>query len=429
MNGTPLRIPMALLLLALTGCAQAPLPTATPTAVLTSTPAAVPTSTPAFLPTSTPAPTSTPRPPAYEPDPVTITVGADGCDFVTIQDAIDDAGTSPGDVITVVDPVHTEAGITVNKDVVIQGLGAGRTVVQAHAALSEAPDSVFVVPEGAAAAIKGMTIRHGHPHEYPYSGGGIANFGTLTVEKCIIRDNSANEGGGVFNQGLLTVTNCTISGNTADKIAPPGYECGSGGGIKNGFQGTLALTNCTVSGNHAVGKGGGLFVACEGHAALTNCTISGNRTEGVGGGLFVRGAFDMVHCTVSENGSGEPGGGIYVRSTLDFTNCIVANNLKEDIYLGGPGGFQGKGVIGTNVNNWVGDGSCPSEYCGDPMLGPLADNGGDTPTHALLSGSPAIDLLPVPACKVPTDQRGVPRPIHISSLAPVCDLGAFERQP
>jgi peptidoglycan hydrolase-like protein with peptidoglycan-binding domain len=420
MNAKRFRIPMALLLLALAGCVQAPLPTATP--------AAMPTSTPA--PTSTPPPaTSTPPPPAYEPDPVTITVGAHDCDFVTIQDAIDDAGTSPGDVITVIDPVHTEAGITVDKDVVIQGLGAGRTAVQGHTVPSEAPDGVFVVPEGATATIKGMTIRHGHPPAYPYAGGGIANFGALTVEKCVIRDNSANEGGGIFNQGLLTVTNCTISGNTADKIAPPGYECGSGGGVKNGFGGTLALTNCTLSGNHAVGKGGGLFVACEGQAVLTNCTISGNQTEGVGGGLFVKGGTELMHCTVSENASREPGGGIYVRSSLDFTSSIVANNEKEDIYLGGPGGFQGKGVIGTNVNNWVGDGSCPSEYCGDPMLGPLADNGGDTPTHALLPGSPAIDLLPAPACRVPADQRGEPRLSHISSLAPICDLGAFERQP
>ena len=413
MNAKLLRISMAWLLLALTGCAQAPLPTATPTAV----------------PTSTPAPTSTPPPPAYEPDPVTITVGADDCDFSTIQDAIDDAGTSPGDVITVIDPVHTEAGITVDKDVVIQGLGAGRTLVQAHAALSEAPDRVFLVPEGATATIKGITIRHGHPTAYPRRGGGIANFGALTVEKSIIRDNSANDGGGIFNHGLLTVTNCTISGNTADKIAPPGYECGSGGGIKNGFRGTLALKNCTLSGNHAVGKAGGLFIACEGQAELTNCTISGNQAEGPGGGLFVKGGLELLHCTVSENASGGPDGGIYVRSSLDFTNCIVANNVKGDIYLGGPGGFKGKGVIGTNVNNWVGDGSCPSEYCGNPMLGPLADNGGDTPTHALLPGSPAIDVLPVPDCRVPADQRGEPRPIHISSYAPVCDLGAFERQP
>jgi hypothetical protein len=427
MNGTSLRFPMALLLLALSGCAKGPLPTATPTAVPTRTPA--PTSTP-LSPTSTPlSPTITPPSPAYEPDAVTITVGADDRDFVTIQDAIADAGTSPGDVITVIDPVHTEAGITVDKDVVIQGLGAGRTVVQAHAALSEAPDRVFLVPEGVTAAIKGMTIRHGHPTAFPQSGGGIANFGTLTLEKSIIRDNSANDGGGIFNHGLLTVTNCTISGNTADKVAPPGYECGSGGGIKNGFQGKLALNNCTISGNHAVGKAGGLFVACEGQAALANCTISGNQAEGVGGGLFVKGGTELVHCTVSDNASREPGGGIYVRSSLDFTNCIVANNWKEDIYLGGPGGFQGKGVIGTNVNNWVGDGSCPSEYCGDPMLGPLADNGGDTPTHALLPGSPAIDVLPMPACKVPADQRGEPRLSHISSLEPVCDLGAFERQP
>jgi hypothetical protein len=58
----------------------------------------------------------------------------------------------------------------------------------------------------------------------------------------------------------------------------------------------------------------------------------------------------------------------------------------------------------------------------------LADNGGDTKTHALLPGSPAIDAIPVVSCTLPTDQRGALRPVVQISLDTPCDIGAFELQ-
>jgi hypothetical protein len=398
-------------------------------AVTTCAPVRPVTPTPTPTPTLTPAPPPTPPMPAYEPQPISIRVCAESCDFVSIQAAINDPGTSAGDVITVTDAVHTEAGIQVHKDVTIQGLGAGRTTVQAHERLGDAPDRVFYIPEGATAEIKGMTIRHGHPHVYPQGGGGIANFGTLTVEKCVVRDNSANDGGGIFNHGTMTVLNSSVHDNLGDRIAPPGYECGSGGGIKNGFRSTLTLENCTVAGNQALGKGGGLFVACEGTATVTNCTISGNFAKRDGGGVHIKGAATFAHCTVAQNESSQTGGGIYLRGTLDWSNCLVANNHKQDVTIGGEGGYKGTGVMGVNDHNWVADDSCDSQYSGDPMLGPLADNGGDALTHALLPGSPAIDLIPASACSLPYDQRGQSRPIQVGSGLPVCDVGAFEWQP
>ncbi|HET7378211.1 MAG TPA: choice-of-anchor Q domain-containing protein, partial [Anaerolineae bacterium] len=59
----------------------------------------------------------------------------------------------------------------------------------------------------------------------------------------------------------------------------------------------------------------------------------------------------------------------------------------------------------------------------NPALAPLADNGGDTATHALLPGSPAIDAIPVLSCTLATDQRGVSRPQPADGN---CDIGAFE---
>ena len=65
----------------------------------------------------------------------------------------------------------------------------------------------------------------------------------------------------------------------------------------------------------------------------------------------------------------------------------------------------------------------------DPLLGPLADNGGFTMTFALGSGSPAIDAGSPAICPT-TDQRGWPRPVDgdLDGSA-VCDMGAYEYSP
>jgi predicted outer membrane repeat protein len=407
---------------------RTPRPTATATLVSTHTPR--PTATATFAPT----PTSTPwSPPSVSGKP--ITVCATGCDFATVQAAIDDADTQPEDVIYIADAVHTEAGITIAKDITIQGQGAQDTIVQAHQEAGKATDRVFFVAEGATVTIQAMTIRHGSPTEGLRSGGGIENDGVLTLADSIVSDNLANCGGGIWNNGgMLMVVNCTIRDNIADGVAAPGYDCGSGGAIKNVEGGTLTVINSTLSHNHAQGKGGGLHVSCKSTATLTNCTISDNHAEGRGGGIHFKGVVTLNHCTIAGNsakgvvrgeGIGDPaGGGISIRGgTLHFSNTIIANNPQDgDCFLGG------SGAIVTNVHNLIGDGSCPSDYSGDPNLGPLADNGGGTQTRALLPGSPAIDATPARDCISNTDQRGEARPVVQTSPDTPCDIGAFELQ-
>jgi len=186
----------------------------------------------------------------------------------------------------------------------------------------------------------------------------------------------------------------------------------------------MELVNCTVSGNTAATNGGGIHVACDSTALLTNCTISGNTAEG-GGAILVKGQVELVHCTITENTAeiATNGGGVYVRGVFSYTNTLIANN-----HPGGDctaerslTGSQPGGTIGTNVHNLVGGGGCESEYSGDPLLDVLADNGGNTQTHALLHGSPAIDAV---ECDLATDQRGASRP-----QGAACDIGAFEVQP
>ena len=137
-------------------------------------------------------------PETVPPPPATVvldvTVCAEGCDFPTIQAAIDAATVAPGTVIGVRDAVHTEAGILLHKAVTIQGLGVDRTIVQAHAILDGAPDRIFTVARGVTVTLRAMTIRHGNPRTSPESGGGILNEGALVIEDSVITANSGSAG-------------------------------------------------------------------------------------------------------------------------------------------------------------------------------------------------------------------------------------------
>jgi len=403
----------------------------TPTQVATRTPTA--TWPPAL--TNTPAPTSTPWARPDAPGTDVITVCTTGCDFATIQGAIDAAETNNGDTIYIVDAVHTEQGIEVFKDVTIQGRGAAYTVVQAHERSGQATDRVFHIVEGATVTIEALTIRHGSPTEEVRSGGGILNNGTLTMRYCVVSDNLSNCGGGILNvRGKLTMVNCTVRDNTADGKGPPGFGCGSGGAIKLEDESEATLENCTLNDNHGEGKGGALHVSCTSKATLTNCTISGNNATGRGGGIHAKGELTLVHCTINGNsakgvvrGQGigdQAGGGLSVRGkgVLWMSNTLIANNPNDGDCTFGP-----DTTIALNAYNLVEDGSCDPAYAGDPNMERLHDNGGDTQTRALLAGSPAIDVIPSSACPIRSDQRGAPRPGRDEGSGGLCDIGALER--
>jgi hypothetical protein len=186
-----------------------------------------------------------------------------------------------------------------------------------------------------------------------------------------VSGNSANQGGGIANTGTVAFTNSTLLDNTAI----------FGGGVFNDGGGILNFSNSTVSGNSA-GQGGGI-ANNGGTVTVTNSTVSGN--------------------------SANQGGGIANTGTLNIANTIIANSTSGGDYL------SSGGTIGTNTNNLVEDGSLPGtgEITGDPLLGPLQNNGGPTFTQALLSGSPAIgagsatisNATPINGL----DQRGVTR--------------------
>ncbi len=223
----------------------------------------------------------------------------------------------------------------------------------------------------------------------------------------IAENSSARLGGGIFNIELLTIFDTTIRGNEASF---------GGGGIFNAYD--LNLTNVTLSGNKSL-QGGGLD---NNHmASLTNVTIAGNQAgfgsldQGNGGGVnnLPNMSVTAINSIIAEN--------------EDLTPNVYAPDCSSD-----PAGMSSLGhnlVRIADGCNWpmvpfdlVGDLNNPFE----PLLGPLADNGGETETHALLAGSPSIDAGHALACPS-TDQRGAVRPVDGDGDGQAdCDIGAYE---
>lgn len=261
---------------------------------------------------------------------------------------------------------------------------------------------IFDVAAGATATITGLTVTNGDVGGDV--GGGIRNAGALTLENVEVTFNSAQRAGGIFNSdgGTLNINQSLLANNRATE---------RGGAIFT--QGTLRISNATISGNgrDALGNaitvfGGGINIA-GGSAAIRNATIANNAAVSAGGGIAVAGG------------------------TLDMANTIVADNQT---------GFQAPDILGafaSQGNNLVRNQADSSGYIAsdlpngtDPMLGALADNGGQTRTHALVAGSPAVNAgnnaqAVNPATNLPLafDQRGAGFP-RITNV--IVDIGAFE---
>jgi hypothetical protein len=237
-------------------------------------------------------------------------------------------------------------------------------------------------------------------------GGGIYTFtGDVTLNDSTLSGNSSTDGqgGGIYTDGgAVTLNQSTLAGNSTIN------SFRNGGAIYNA-NGDVTIHQSTVSGNSTTGEGasGGAIYATNGSVTLNYSTLSGNSTAGNnahGGGIYSRASFNAVtlnQSTVTGNsatGAGADGGGIYLQSSFsDMTihNSIFAGNTVA-VGSGGPDFAAGPGnlltvnfsVLGTEVS------ASPSSnniFTDAPLLGPLANNGGPTQTHALLPGSPAIE--------------------------------------
>lgn len=365
-------------------------------------------------------------------------------------DTINFGGSISGSTITL-----TSGELVIDKDLTIQGPGAHLLSISGNNA-----SRVFNIYQ-ATATLDGITIRDGTAGE-GLIGGGINNSqtGRLTVSNCAVSNNAATYGGGIANGGALTFTNSASSNNIASYL---------GGGIHNA--GTLTVTNSAVAGNTVIDGGSVLGGAGIYNSAailtVVRSTVSGNNGSGIGNEGYCDDSFECYNATAiitNSTVSTNTGVGITNSAICFFGKCptVLANLVNSTIYGNAGGGIGALGVPGsTLLNNTIvagnpgydigvniGSAGAGHSLIGDaassggivngvngnivginPLLGPLQNNGGPTLTHALLRGSPAINVgnncvLILNGCvngnpALPNDQRGIARKGNV-------DIGSFE---
>lgn len=302
---------------------------------------------------------------------------------------------------------HAMSGdLDVTDALAITGAGAATTIIDGNDT-----SGVFDVHSGSF-QLDGVTVQHGRSENG--LAGGITAVVPITVTTSVVRANHGYTGGGIFAPSGVTLVGTTVTENLADFIA-----------------GGLAATSGTIRDStiaeNALGSSaffGGRDVACNGSGtlAIANSTIEElfslaycNPPPGFG----CVPAPDIVLANVTaETVDFEqfgPGGSVTARNSIIVVNQAPLISQGYNLVQAG-----GASVTGDPTGNQIGV---------DPRLGPLADNGGPTPTRLLLAGSPALNAANPAApgsggvaCEA-TDQRGLVRPI-----GPRCDIGAVESQ-
>lgn len=257
-------------------------------------------------------------------------------------------------------------------------------------------------------------------------GGGMYNAGHIEMRRVTFRGNTALRGAGLESSNLAFIYDSTFDGNFTTPA--PAFNPSLGGGIANlavhGRSPRMVIQGTTIS-NNVSDTGGGIIN--RGSLSITNSTISGNRSANGAGIAYLSAAnpagyggerLSIAMTTIANN----DGWGVWRRTDAPFGvgQSIIAGN-------------RGIGVLNRNCDAGVfestynlesgrdclmiGEGDIGNV---DPLLGPLANNGGPTLTHALLAGSPAIDAGRASGGER-IDQRGVRRPLGAAN-----DIGAFE---
>ncbi len=259
------------------------------------------------------------------------------------------------------------------------------------------------------------------------SGGAIYNTNQVFVFRTIFANNSGSNGGAIFNTHELEIHDSFFENNFATNRGGAIYN--SLGSAENML---LIIDGCTFSGNSVTNyDGGAVYNDSHGSVNVANSTFYGNSANR-GGAVFADTNVDdllIVNSTFSDNSAAAGAGGIHTFGFMRLYNSILANSTggAADCY---------QNIAGTNwIFHSLIETNSESPYAcydisnltGDPALGALQDNGGNTYTMALGVSSPAIDSGASGTdpnggsyC-LPVDQRGVDRP-----QGSFCDLGAYE---
>jgi hypothetical protein len=277
-------------------------------------------------------------------------------------------------------------------------------------------------------------------------GGGICNFSTANINDSLIGFNHAvptsnsqygSYGGGIYNNGTLSINNSSIALNSAEQASGGNRFLARGGGIYNA-DGIMFLKGSAVYGNQVDGNGAGINNQSSNAATISNSTISDNSAfgnSGIGGGITNFSVINLTNVTITSNTATKAAAGVsqadFDGDAINLSNTIIAGNKVTDNFGGlnsddvnGPLTSKGFNLIGNTNHTTIRGITTGNLLNVDPMLDPvLRNNGGQTPTHALLSGSPAINVgnnADAPT----TDQRGFAR-----IVGGIVDIGAYEFAP
>jgi uncharacterized repeat protein (TIGR01451 family)/CSLREA domain-containing protein len=287
--------------------------------------------------------------------------------------------------------------LAITASMTLAGTGARVTTIRAAS-----NSQIFIVSAGEV-ALDDLTLTGAAVAQ---DGGAVQAEGegktSLTIERDIVTSNQVlgeHDGAGIHTQeGELVpvlIDSSTVSDNSAH----------GGGGVDG--SGPFTVVNSTLTGNHVENAGAAMEVE---RTTLINDTISGNKCEGV------EPEFKGEGC----------GGG--VRFLEELPPPLVAISTAQDTIISGNTDMKEHvdNCLGRVTNlgpNLEGGEECKfSIQNANPMLGPLTENGGPTPTMLLNAGSPAIGAGTNLTC-AKQDQRGGARPAPGGGQ---CDIGAVE---
>ncbi|MDA7660033.1 right-handed parallel beta-helix repeat-containing protein [bacterium] len=304
----------------------------------------------------------------------TITVCAKGCDYTSINAAID--ASSNGDVIQLSAETYFEGEKidTDGKAITLRGV-LSKAGEPASVLDGAGTHRVLICQSGetSTTVFQNLVIQNGYKS---FAGGGMYNDGSSpTLTNCTFESNSTvyGYGGGMYNsQSSPILTDCTFAGNSAVGV-------GYGGGMYNGFS-SPTLTDCTFTDNTADDKGGGMYNYAS-SPTLTNCTFSINSAGEAGGGMGNRASSPtLTNCTFNSNSADDGGGGMYNYddSSPTLTDCNFCGNINPSA---GYDSIAGDAINGRSSGNnllegcVVGDINFDGDYDEDDIRLGMADFG------------------------------------------------------
>lgn len=305
----------------------------------------------------------------------------------------------------VIDLTLGELTITGNNTSII-GPGARRLFVQRFTG-GGVPFRIFHVPNaGTNVVIRGLTISDGIAGVF-ISGGGIriGPGASVLLADASLRNHSGGSGGAILNEGSMTISRVLMASNAANL---------NGGAIATTPNSTTFISNSTITANSAT-NGGAIYA--EGLLLSANNTITHNSATMNASAIF----------------SG-PNANVRLLNTIAGTDVSLPVTSLSGTFTSLGNNIITDARTSTGFTNGVNNDQVSDNNAIDPLLGPLADNGGQTDTRALLAGSPAINngnscvysgtcsITFWPNLRLSSDQRRRPR----QGLGGAVDVGALE---